>query len=91
MAMSDRATLTNPLINIAAEGTIANFIGHMKSIIEKSKNNNEGLVFANLAILSKHTNNKLIALNFVNTKCSFNNNHKLLWIAVYCQSVLELF
>ena len=46
MAMSGRATLTDPATNGAAGGTVATFIGHMKSIIEKSKNNSTGgLVF----------------------------------------------
>jgi len=58
MAMSGRATLTDP--------ATASFIGHMKSVIEKSKNNSTGgLVFANPAILSKFTNDELIALNVV--------------------------
>jgi hypothetical protein len=66
MAMSGRATLTDPATNAAAGGTIASFIGHMKSVIEKSKNNSTGsLVFANPAILSKFTNDELIALNVV--------------------------
>lgn len=66
MAMSGRATLTDPATNAAAGGTIASFIGHMKSVIEKSKNNGTGgLVFANPAILSKYTNDELIALNVV--------------------------
>jgi hypothetical protein len=53
MAMSGRATLTDPAT-------------HMKSVIEKSKNNSTGgLVFANPAILSKFTNDELIALNVV--------------------------
>lgn len=66
MAMSGRATLTDPATNAAAGGTIASFIGHMKSVIEKSKNNGTGgLVFANPAILSKYTNNELSALNVV--------------------------
>ena len=66
MAMSGRATLTDPATNAAAGGTIASFIGHMKSVIEKSKNNGTGgLVFANPAILSKYTNDELIAVNVV--------------------------
>ena len=57
----------DPATNAAAGGTIASFIGHMKSVIEKSKNNNStrGLVFTNPAILSKYTNDELIALNVV--------------------------
>ena len=35
MAMSGRATLTDPATNAAAGGTIASFIGHMKSVIDK--------------------------------------------------------
>ena len=66
MAMSGRATLTDPATNAAAGGTIASFIGHMKSVIEKSNNNGTGgLVFANPAILSKYTNDELIVLNVV--------------------------
>ena len=66
MAMSGRATLTDPATNAAAGGTIASFIGHMKSVIEESKNNGTGgLVFANPAILSKYTNDELIAVNVV--------------------------
>lgn len=66
MAMSGRATLTNPATNAAAGGTIASFIGHMNSVLEKSKNNSTGgLVFANPTILSKYTNDELIALNLV--------------------------
>ena len=66
MAMSGRATLTDPATNAAAGGTIVIFIGHMKSVIEKSKNNStRGLIFANPAILSKYTNDQLIALNVV--------------------------
>lgn len=34
MAMSGRATLTDPATNVAAGGTIASFLGHMKSGIE---------------------------------------------------------
>ena len=66
MAMSNRATLTDPATNAAAGGTIASFIGYIKSVIEKSKHNNTiGLVFANPGILSKFTNDELIALNVV--------------------------
>ena len=66
MAMSGRATLTDPATNAAAGGTIASFIGHMKSVIEKSKNNGTGgSVFVNPAILSKYTNDELIVLNLV--------------------------
>ena len=67
MAMSGRATLTDPATNGAAGGTVATFIGHIKSIIEKSKKNNStgGLVFANPAMLSKLTNDELIVLNAV--------------------------
>lgn len=57
--MSGRSTLTDP----AAGGTIASFIGHMKSVIEKSHNSTEGLVFVNLEMLSKLTNDKFIVLN----------------------------
>ena len=39
LAMPGRVTLTDPATNTADGGTIANFIGHMKSVIEKSKNN----------------------------------------------------
>jgi hypothetical protein len=35
MAMSDGATLTDPATSVSAGGTIACFIGHMKSLIEK--------------------------------------------------------
>jgi hypothetical protein len=42
MAMSGRATLTDPATNGAAGGTIATFIGHMKSVIEKSYLSSEG-------------------------------------------------
>jgi len=62
MAMSGRATLTDP----ATGGTVATFIGHMKSIIEKNNNNSTGgLVFANPAMLSKLTNDEFIVLNVV--------------------------
>lgn len=59
MTMSGRSTLTDP----AAGGTIASFIGHMKSVIEKSHNSTEGLVFVNLEMLSKLTNDEFIVLN----------------------------
>lgn len=59
IAMSGRSTLTDP----AAGGTIASFIGHMKSVIEKSHNSTEGLVFVNLEMLSKLTNDEFIVLN----------------------------
>ena len=66
MAMSDRATLTDSATNAVVGRTILSFIGHMKSVIEKSKNNGTGgLVFANPVILSKYTNDELIALNVV--------------------------
>lgn len=66
MAISSRVTLTDPATNAAAGATIASFIGHMKSVIEKSKNNSTGgLIFVNPAILSKYTNDELIALNLV--------------------------
>jgi hypothetical protein len=66
MAMSGRATLTDPATNAAAGGTIASFIGHMKSVIEKSNNNSTGaLVFVNPAMLSKLTKNEFIVLNVV--------------------------
>ena len=64
MAMSGRATLTDPATNASAGGTLASFIGHMKSVIEKSKTNGTGgLVFVNPA--SKYTNDELIALRVV--------------------------
>ena len=65
MTMSARATLTDPATNAAAGGTIASFIGHMKSVIEKSNNNTGGLVFVNPAMLSKLTNDESIVLNVV--------------------------
>ena len=65
MAMSGRATLTDPATNAAAGGTIASFIGHMKSVIEKSNNSTGGLVFVNPAMLSKLTNDEFIVLNLV--------------------------
>ena len=66
MTMSSRATLIDPITDTADDVTAASFIGHMKSVIEKSKNNGTGgLVFANPAILSKYTNDELIALNVV--------------------------
>ena len=66
LAMSGRATLTDPATNASAGATIASLIGHMNSVIEKTKNNSTGgLVFANPAILSKYTNNELIAINVV--------------------------
>ena len=40
MTMSSRATLIDPITDTADGVTIANFIGHMKSVVEKSKNNN---------------------------------------------------
>jgi uncharacterized membrane protein len=58
--------LTDPATNAAAGGTIASFIGHMKSVIEKSNNNSTGaLVFVNPAMLSKLTKNEFIVLNVV--------------------------
>ena len=66
MALSGGATLTDPATNAAAGSTIASFIGHMKSVIEKSNTNSTGgLVFANPAILSKYTKDELIALDVV--------------------------
>jgi len=66
MAISSRTTLTDPATNLATGGTIASFIGHMKSVIEKSKNNGtEDLVFANSKILSKYTNDELIVFNVI--------------------------
>jgi len=65
MAMSGRSTLTDPATNAAAGGTIASFIGHMKSVIEKSNNSSGGLVFVNPAMLLKLTKDKFIVLNVV--------------------------
>ena len=66
LAMSGRATLTDPATNAAAGGTITSFIGHMKSVIEKSNNNSTGgLVFVNPAIFSKLTNEEFIVFNVV--------------------------
>ena len=66
MAMSDRATLTDSATNAVVGRTILSFIGHMKSVIEKSKNNGTGgLVFINPATLSKYTSDELIAINVV--------------------------
>lgn len=65
MVMSGRATLTDPATNAAAGGTIANFIGHMQSIIDKNNNSTGGLVFLNPAIISKLTNDEFIVLNIV--------------------------
>ena len=65
MAMSGRATLTDPATNAAAGGTIASFIGHMKSVIEKSNNSTGGLVFVNPAMVSKLTNDESIFFNLV--------------------------
>jgi len=65
MAMSGRATLTDPATNGAAGGTIATFIGHMKSIIAKSNNSTGGLVFVNPGMLSKLIKDEFIALNLV--------------------------
>jgi hypothetical protein len=61
MAMSGRA-IVPPATNAAAGGTIASFIGHMKSVIEKT---NGGLVFVNPAIVSKLTNDEFIICNIV--------------------------
>jgi len=65
MAMSGRATLTDPNTNAAAGGAVASFIGHMKSVVEKSKTNGTGgLVFCHPpAILSKYTREELRAIN----------------------------
>jgi hypothetical protein len=65
MAMSGRATLTDPATNGAAGGTIPTFIGHIKSIIAKSNNSTGGLVFVNPARLSKFTKDEIIVLNLV--------------------------
>ena len=62
MAMSGRATLTNPATNAAAGGTIASFIEHMKSVIEKSNSTKGGLVFVHL---SKLTIDECIVFNLV--------------------------
>ena len=67
MAMSGRATLTDSATNEVAGGTIASFIGHMKSVIEKSNNSTGGLVFVNPAMVSKLTNDESIVLNVVST------------------------
>ena len=40
MTMSSRATLIDPITDTADDVTAASFIGHMKSVIEKIKNNN---------------------------------------------------
>ena len=67
MAMSGWAIVTDSPTNATTVGTIGSFIGHMKSIIEKSKNNNStgSLVFVNPTILSKYTNDEFIARNVV--------------------------
>lgn len=65
MTMLGRATLTDPATNAALGSTIASFIGHMKSVIEKTNNSSGGLVFVNPASVSKLTNNELIVLNIV--------------------------
>ena len=66
MAMSGRATFTDPATNAAAGGTLASFIGHMKAVIEKSKNKSTGgLIFVNPATLSRYTNDEWITLNVV--------------------------
>jgi hypothetical protein len=65
IAMSARSTLTDPATNAAAGGTIASFMGHMKSVIEKSNNITGNLVFVNLAVLSKLTKDEFIVLNVV--------------------------
>ena len=65
MRMSGWATLRDLATNAAAGGTIASFIGHMKSVIEKTNNSTGGLVFVNPARVSKLTNNELIVLNIV--------------------------
>lgn len=66
MAMSGRATLTDPGTNAAAGATISNFILHMKHLIEKASNNSTGgLIFGNPAILSKLTNDEFIVLHVV--------------------------
>jgi hypothetical protein len=61
MAMSGRSTLTDPASGV----TIASFIGHMKSVIEKSHNSMEGLVFVNPEMFSKLTNDEFIVLNVI--------------------------
>jgi hypothetical protein len=65
IAMSGRFTLTDPVTNAAAGCTTATFIGHMKSVIEKSNNITGNLVFVNPAMLSKLTKDKFIILNVV--------------------------
>ena len=62
LAMSGGATLTSPGVNGAAAGTIATFIGHMKSVIEKSNSTKGGLVFVHL---SKLTIDECIVFNLV--------------------------
>jgi hypothetical protein len=62
IAMSGRSTLTDPATSTAAGFTVASFIGHMRSVIEKS-NNGGDLVFVSPAMLPKLTNDKFIALN----------------------------
>ena len=49
MAMSTRATFTDPATNAAAGGTIATFIAHMRSIIEKSKHNGTGVLIITIS------------------------------------------
>ena len=39
MAMSAGATMTDAATSATVGGTLASFIGHMKAVIEKSKNN----------------------------------------------------
>ena len=63
MAMSGRATLTDPATNAAAGGTIATFIAHMKAIIAKSNSNGGGLVF--IHPFSKLTRDEEIVFNVV--------------------------
>lgn len=91
IAMSGRATLTDPATNAAAGGTIASFIGHMKFVIEKTNNNSTGgLVFVNPAKLS---NDERIVLNIVivGGRWSFINNYKFLCTPTDCKSLLKLF
>jgi hypothetical protein len=65
ITMSGRSTLTDPATNAAAGGTIASFIGHMKSVIEKSNNITGNLVFVNPAMFSKLTKDEFMVLYVV--------------------------
>lgn len=44
--MSGPATLTDPATNAVAVGTIASFIGHMKSVIETSNRRYQRIKYA---------------------------------------------